>query len=46
MERDLHVRTLPVAGGTYELAGARGYIQSARESDTGPGIHRTIHLLR
>jgi len=41
-----HVRTLPIVGGTYEFVGARGYVQSAKESDSGPGIHSTIHLVK
>jgi len=39
-----HVRTFPVVGGTAEFNGATGYIQSAKQADTGPGIDWTIVL--
>jgi hypothetical protein len=40
-----HVRTIPVVGGTGDFAGARGYIQSANQTDSGPGMRWKLVLV-
>jgi hypothetical protein len=40
-----HVRTIPIVGGTGEFKGARGYIESANQSDSGPGIRWKFVLM-
>lgn len=44
-QTDAHVRLIPIVGGTREFAGTRGYLESANQSDSGPGLSWTIHLL-